>query len=227
MRLDVIIPALNEGPAIGKTVAGIPRAHVRDIIVVDNGSTDDTADRARDAGARVLHEPVRGYGAACLTGIAGLRADCDVIVFMDGDAADDPDLIGALVAPIRRGEADLVIGSRALGVAEPGAITPQQRLGNAIASTWLRIRFGQHATDLGPFRAIRRDALARLGMRDMNYGWTVEMQIKAAKAGLRYREIPVPYRKRIGTSKVSGTLRGTIGASVKILGLLAWHDLRR
>lgn len=227
MNVDVIIPALNEEGAIGPTVRGIPRALVRSVIVVDNGSTDATAAEAEAAGAIVVREPERGYGAACLRGIATLAPDCDVVVFLDGDASDDPSLIGALVAPIERGEADFVVGSRALGRAEPGSITPQQQVGNAIAAGWLRIRFGLRATDLGPFRAISRDALRRLEMRDRNYGWTVEMQIKAAKLGLRYREVPVPYRRRIGVSKVSGTVRGTIGASVKILGLLAWHDIRR
>jgi glycosyltransferase involved in cell wall biosynthesis len=227
LNIDVIIPALDEGPAIGKTVRSIPRDVVRHVFVVDNGSRDDTSDRAREAGARVLFEPERGYGAACLTGIRALPEDTDVIVFLDGDASDDPSLIEALVRPIREGKADLVVGSRSLGQAEPGAITPQQRFGNALASHWLRVRFGLDATDLGPFRAISRAALHKLAMRDRNYGWTVEMQIKAAKRGLRYVEIPVPYKRRIGRSKVSGTVRGTIGASVKILGLLALHDFSR
>lgn len=227
MNVDVIIPALDEELAIGPTVRAIPREFVRHVFVVDNGSRDATAARARDAGAIVIAEPRRGYGAACLAGIAALPRDNDVVVFLDGDASDDPRLVGELVEPIRRGEADLVVGSRTLGRAEAGSLTPQQRVGNAIAAGWLRHRFGLEATDLGPFRAIGREALARLDMRDTNYGWTVEMQIKAARRGLAYREIPVPYRRRIGTSKVSGTVRGTLGASTKILGMLAWHDLVR
>lgn len=227
MNVSVIIPALDEEEAIGATVRGIPRAGIAEVIVVDNGSRDGTARVAADAGARVVVEPRRGYGAACLAGIAALAGDTDVIVFMDGDASDDPGSFDALLAPIRAGRADLVVGSRSLGVAEPGSLTPQQRFGNALASRWLRVRYGLEATDLGPFRAITRPALLRLGMRDTNYGWTVEMQIRAAKLGLRYAEVAVPYRRRIGTSKVSGTVRGTIGASVKIVGLLVLHDFVR
>jgi glycosyltransferase involved in cell wall biosynthesis len=227
VNVDVIIPALDEAEAIAKTVRSIPRSEVRHVFVVDNGSRDGTAERAREAGALVVAEPRRGYGAACLRGIAALPADTDIVVFLDGDASDDPSLLAAIVAPIRSGEADLVVGSRTLGEAEPLALMPQQRAGNALASAWLRYRFGLAATDLGPFRAISREALNRLEMRDRNYGWTVEMQIKAATRGLRYREVPVPYRRRIGTSKVSGTVRGTLGASFKILGMLAWHDLNR
>jgi len=227
MSVAVIIPALNEGLAIGATVRGIPRDLVRDVIVVDNGSTDDTRERALDAGARVVREDRRGYGSACLAGIAALASDAEIVVFMDGDASDDPAMFEALVAPIRDGRADFVVGSRSLGNAEPGSITPQQVFGNAIASAWLRLRYGLPATDLGPFRAISRDALRSLDMRDPDYGWTVEMQIKAARKRLRYGEIAVPYRRRIGVSKVSGTVRGTILASVKIVGHLMWHDLVR
>lgn len=225
MRVDVVIPALNEARAIGGVVARIPRPPVRDVYVVDNGSTDGTAEIARAAGAKIVLERRRGYGSACLAGIAALPSDTDIVVFLDADGSDDPDELHSLIAPIVDDRADLVIGSRSLGAAERGALTPQQRVGNAIAATWLRTRFDLPATDLGPFRAIRRSSLAALGMVDTNYGWTVEMQIKAAQRGLRYAEVPAAYKRRIGESKVSGTVRGVIGASYKILGLLAWYDL--
>lgn len=223
--IDVVIPALDEERAIAQVVGALPRPLVRDVYVVDNGSRDRTAERARAAGARIVTEPRRGYGSACLAGIAALPADTEVVVFVDADGSDDPSELPGLVAPILDGRADLVLGSRTLGEAEPGALTPQQRVGNAIACAWLRARFGQPATDLGPFRAIRRAALDALQMRDTSYGWTVEMQIKAARRGLRYAEVPARYRRRIGVSKVSGTVRGVVGAGGKILGLLAWYDL--
>lgn len=226
MKVDVIIPALNEALSIAGVVQRIPAGLVRSVLVVDNGSTDGTGEVAQAAGARVVREPRRGYGQACLSGIAALPADCEVVVFLDGDGSDVPELLPVLLEPISSGRADLVIGSRSLGAAEPGALTLQQRLGNKIASTWLRRRFGQPATDLGPFRAIRRESLEQLAMSDRDYGWTVEMQISAARQGLRYAEVPVPYRRRIGQSKVSGTVRGAAGAAFKILGLLAWHDLK-
>lgn len=226
LRVDVVVPALNEAGAIASVVARVPRPFVRSVVVVDNGSTDGTGDLAREAGAQVVVEPRRGYGQACLAGIAALADDCEVVVFLDADGSDDPSLIPALVAPIASGLADLVIGSRALGEAEKGALTLQQRVGNAIAAAWLRRRFGQPATDLGPFRAVRRECLARLGMSDPTYGWTVQMQLEAARLGLRYLEVPVPYRRRVGESKISGTVKGTLGAAAKILGLLALHELR-
>lgn len=226
MKVDVIIPALDEALSIGAVVTNIARCGVRTVVVVDNGSTDATAAVAQAAGAQVVREPRRGYGQACLAGIAALPADCEVVVFLDGDGSDSPASLAALLEPIASGQADLVIGSRTLGAAEPGALTLQQRVGNKIAATWLRRRFGQPATDLGPFRAIRRESLERLKMSDPDYGWTVEMQISAARLKLRYAEVPVPYRRRIGKSKVSGTLRGAVGATIKILGLLAWHDLK-
>jgi glycosyltransferase involved in cell wall biosynthesis len=199
---------------------------VRDVVVVDNGSADRTSERARAAGARVVLEPRRGYGAACLAGLAALAADTDVIVFLDADGSDDPTVLPSLVEPINLGSADLVVGTRMRGAIQHGAVTPQQRIGTAVAAAWLRVRFGLPATDLGPFRAIRRESLEVLRMTDRTYGWTVEMQIKAARHGLRYTEVPVPYRRRLhGSSKVSGTVRGTLGATIKILGLLAWHDL--
>jgi len=224
-RIDVIIPALNEEQAIAGVVRGIPRPLVRQVYVVDNGSADATAKVAREAGAIVVTEPRRGYGSACLAGIAALPADTEIVVFLDADGSDEPAEMHELVRAIVEDRADLVIGSRALGAVERGALTPQQQVGNAIASGWLRARFGLPATDLGPFRAIRRSSLDALGMVDTNYGWTVEMQIKAARKQLRYAEVPAAYKRRIGESKVSGTVRGVLGASYKILGLLAWYDL--
>lgn len=224
-RIDVVIPALDEVAAIGDVVRAVPHPPVRTIYVVDNGSRDETAERARAAGASVVVEPVRGYGAACMRGIAALPVDTDIVVFLDGDGSDDPAVLPRLVHPIIEGTADLVVGSRVRGEAERGSLAPAQRLGNAIATAWLRRRFGLAVTDLGPFRAIRADALRALAMADRTYGWTVEMQIKVARHQLRYSEIGVPYRRRTGRSKVSGTLRGTLGAASKILGLLAWYDL--
>jgi len=225
--IDVVVPALDEAGAIAQVVRGLLRPRVRSVVVVDNGSRDGTGSLAAAAGARVVLEPRRGYGAACLAGVRSLPADSEIIVFCDGDASDDPSLLPRLVRPIEEDEADLVIGSRTRGRCEPGALTPQQRLGNAIACRWLTMRYGQPTTDLGPFRAIRTSALIRLRMADRDYGWTVEMQIKAARQGLRYAEIPVPYRRRIGRSKISRTIRGTLGCFTKIFGLLLRHDLLR
>lgn len=226
--IDVIIPALDEERAVGEVVRGIPRTLVRDIIVVDNGSIDATAQVATEAGARVVREPRRGYGNACLAGIAALEPGCDIVVFLDADGSDDTSSMADLVQPIVDGHKDMMVGSRTRGEVEEGALSPQQRVGNRIASTWLRLRFQLATTDIGPFRAIRYRSLMNLNMADPNYGWTVEMQIKAAKTGLRYGEIPVAYFRRAdGESKVSGTLRGTLGASVKIIGWLAAHDFGR
>ena len=224
MRIDVVIPALDEEAALPHVLAEIPRPPVRRVVVADNGSRDRTADVARAGGAEVVHASRRGYGSACLAAIAHLRADPpDVVVFLDGDHSDHPSELPRVVAPILEGRADFVVGSRVLGVAERGALTPQQRIGNAIACVALRLLYGARYTDLGPFRAIRWDALMTLGMRDLDYGWTVEMQIRAARRGVRHAEVPVPYRRRIGASKVSGTVRGTLGASRKILWTLAAH----
>ncbi len=224
MKIDVVIPALNEEAALPTVLSAIPRPPVRRVVVADNGSTDRTAQVARANGAEVVREDERGYGAACLKALAHLADDPpDVVVFLDGDASDHPEELPALVAPIARGQADLVIGSRVRGRLERGALTPQQRVGNAIACAILRIVYQADYTDLGPFRAIRWGALEQLRMRDRNYGWTVEMQIRAARLGFRAAEVPVSYRPRIGESKVSGTLRGTLGASRKILWLLARH----
>ena len=213
----VIIPALNEEESIGRVLQDIPREYVRLMIVVDNGSSDRTADAASACGAQVLTEPDRGYGAACLAGVAALPPEIGVVVFLDGDYSDYPEEIETLVAPILENRADFVVGSRMVHPYTSAALTPQQRFGNWLATTLIRAIFGGIYSDLGPFRAIRRDALDRLGMSDRDYGWTVEMQIKAITAGLRILEVPVRYRARIGQSKVSGTLKGSIRAGSKIL----------
>ncbi|MFH0822181.1 MAG: TIGR04283 family arsenosugar biosynthesis glycosyltransferase [Pseudomonadota bacterium] len=214
-RVAVIIPALNEEKSIGKVIAAIPR-WVDDVVVVDNGSTDGTAGVAAEHGARVVNEQRRGYGSACLTGINHLK-DPDVVVFMDGDFSDHPEEADLLVDPIVAGSADMVIGSRVTGNREAGALTPQAVFGNRLSCGLIALLWKTRFTDLGPFRAIRFIALQRLGMRDPDYGWTVEMQIKAAKQGLRCLEVPVSYRQRIGKSKISGTIRGVLGAGTKIL----------
>ena len=217
--IGVIIPALDEERAIARVISDIPD-WVDRIVVVDNGSTDRTRDVARIAGADVVDEPKRGYGSACLKGISILQ-ESDIIVFIDGDHSDHAEEMDLLVDPIIRGEADFVIGSRRLGNAKPGALTPQQRFGNALACTLMRLIWRTRYTDLGPFRAISRPALERLQMADKNYGWTVEMQIRAAQYGLETIEVPVAYRKRIGVSKVSGTVKGTVLAGYKILTTIA------
>ena len=224
-RIGVVIPARDEERAIAKVIAGVP-GWVDHIIVADNGSMDDTAAATRAAGARVVSEPTAGYGAACLAGIAALP-EVDIVVFIDGDNSDFPEDMADLVDPILSGEAEMVIGSRVLEPVEAGALTPQQRWGNWLATRLIRLIWGADFTDLGPFRAISRDALARLDMADRTYGWTVEMQIKAAEQGLRFVEVPVRYRRRIGVSKISGTVRGVVLAGVKILSMIAGRGLRK
>lgn len=214
-QISVIIPAINEAPSIGKVIAEIPD-WVDEIIVVDNGSNDNTAEVANEAGATVLSESEKGYGAACLTGITNLN-DPDIIVFLDGDYSDYPVEMPRLVDPIIGDKADMVIGSRVLGKSEKGALTPQARFGNWLSCKLIRLFWQLRFTDLGPFRAIRSSSLKQLDMQDRNYGWTVEMQIKAAQQGVRSVEVSVSYRKRIGKSKVSGTVRGVIFAGTKIL----------
>jgi glycosyltransferase involved in cell wall biosynthesis len=225
--VDVIIPALNEQAALPHVLREIPRPLVRRIVVADNGSTDRTAEVARENGAEVVHEPDRGYGAACLKAMACLAADPpDIVVFLDGDYSDHPDELQSLVEPIAAGDADIVIGSRARGRREHRSLSVQQRVGNAIACRALRLLYQVSYTDLGPFRAIRWETLQALGMQDRNYGWTVEMQIKAAHHGVAYHEVPVSYRQRIGDSKVSGTVRGSVRAGAKILWLLGRYAWR-
>jgi glycosyltransferase involved in cell wall biosynthesis len=219
MRADhivaVIIPALNEEAAIGRVISAIP-PWGDEVIVVDNDSTDRTGEVAAAHGARVLQESIRGYGAACLAGITALQ-DPDIVVFLDGDFSDSPEEMSFLVDPIIRGVADLVIGSRVLGRRQPGALSPQARFGNWLACLLIRLIWGGRFTDLGPFRAIRYSALLTLDMQDLDYGWTVEMQVKAISHKLRVIEVPVAYNRRIGKSKISGTLRGVLGAGTKIL----------
>jgi len=220
MIVDAIIPAFNEEQSIALVVKGLDAGLLRDIIVADNGSTDGTPEIARKAGAVVVNEPVKGYGAACLAGVAwslGQERQPDVIVFIDGDFSDYPEQLPQILQPIREGRADLVIGSRALGRRDQGAMLPQQVFGNWLATRLIRMFYRYRFTDLGPFRAITREAYERLGMKDRNFGWTVEMQVKAAKKKLRTVEVPVNYRVRIGKSKVTGTLKGSILAGYKIL----------
>ena len=220
--IAVILPALNEE----ETIVGVLRAlpdHPLTRLVVDNGSSDRTPELAASTGATVIHEARRGYGHACLCGLAFLAPNPpDIVVFLDADGSDDPSELGLLLAPILAGEADLVIGSRTRGEHEAGALLPQARFGNWLATTLIRWRTGVRFTDLGPFRAVRWPALERLAMEDTTYGWTVEMQLKAARVGLRCAEVPVRYRTRAGgRSKITGTIRGTLLASIKILGCLA------
>jgi glycosyltransferase involved in cell wall biosynthesis len=222
---SVIIPALNEEESIAGVIAEIP-SWVDRILVADNGSTDRTAERAQDAGAQVVPAPKRGYGSACLAGIAA-AGDTDIVIFVDGDLADYPDRMDTLVDPIARDGADMVIGSRVLGGAEAGSLTTTQRFGNWLACFLMRLFWGVRQTDLGPFRAISRTALKRLDMQDEDFGWTVEMQVKAAQQGMRVIEVPVPYRKRIGQSKISGTIRGTFAAGTKILWVIFRSALAR
>src|SRR5205823_1426700 len=213
----VVIPTLNEQEAIGGVVAAVPREAVGEVIVVDSGSTDRTVEHARAAGARVLSLHERGYGRACRAG-AEAAQDCDVIVFLDGDGSDCPELIPQLVTPIAEGHYDFVIGSRARGNRESGSMAAHQLLAGRIIGAALRWLYGVRYTDMCPFRAIRRDVLMRLGMREETYGWNLEMQMRAARAGLRILEVPVAHRRRAGgESKVSGNLRGTIMASWRIL----------
>ena len=213
--IAVVIPACDEEEAIGKVLQDIPDI-AQQIIVVDNGSADRTAEVARRLGACVVGEPRRGYGQACLAGMAHLDSP-DIVVFLDGDYSDYPEDMLAIVRPIIADGADMVIGSRVLGQREKGALLPQARFGNWLATFLIRLLFGVTFTDLGPFRALRYDALMRLEMQDRNFGWTAEMQVKAARLGLRATEVPVRYRRRIGTSKITGTLRGTLRAGYKIL----------
>lgn len=227
MKASVVIPVFNERKSLPLVVGDIPRSRVHEIVVVDNGSTDDTAGVARDLPVRLVREPRRGYGSACLAGVAALEHDPpDVIVFLDGDYSDHPEEMGRLLDSIAAG-ADLVIGSRVLGARERGALLPQARFGNLLACFLIRILYGHRYTDLGPFRAIRWEAYRRIGMRDTNFGWTCEMQVKAVKEKLRIAEVPVSYRRRVGVSKITGTLSGTLKAGWKILWTIARYGFGR
>jgi glycosyltransferase involved in cell wall biosynthesis len=221
----VIIPALNEEQAIGGVVSRIP-GFIDRIIVADNGSTDRTAARARAAGAEVVFVPEAGYGRACLAGVAA-AGSADILVFLDGDGSDVPEEMGLLLAPILSGELDMVIGSRAMGVVEKGALTITQRFGNGLACMLMKLFWGGRYTDLGPFRAIRRSAYDRLGMTAPTFGWTVEMQVRALKQKLAVADLPVTYTNRIGVSKISGTLRGVVLAGTYILGTIFAEKMGR
>ena len=232
MRVSVVIPARNEEDSVGAVVREmLATGLVGEVVVTDNGSRDETAAEARAAGATVVSEPRAGYGRACLAGLAEVRRrPPEGIVFVDADRSDDPADLGALLAPLVHDEADLVIGSRVLGQragrVERGALLPQARWGNALACALMRLRWDARFTDLGPFRAIRWDAYERLGMRDETFGWTVEMQVRAVRAGLRTAEVPVAYRKRVGKSQITGTVNGTVRAGTKILWTVGTHSLR-
>ena len=230
----VVIPALNEEATIGEQIAEVLAvaaqpdlpARIAEVIVVDNGSEDRTAWRARSAGATVVSEPRRGYGRACATGVDA-AGDVDLIVLMDGDRSDRVDELPLLLAPLLAGEADLVVGSRVLGSYEPGSLLPQQRFGNWLAARLLRVLYGVRVTDIGPFRVIRRRHLLSLGMREMTYGWSVEMIARSARRGLWVREVPVTYRKRAGgDSKVSGNLTASVRAGGRILATIfrCWRE---
>lgn len=216
LKISVIIPALNEQDAIGLVIRSIPKYVADEIIVVDNGSTDNTIAMAQREGALVVRENRRGYGAACLKGIASAH-EPDIVVFLDGDYSDYPEEMARIVAPIVQDTADLVIGSRMMGGGGKDVLLPQAYFGTKLAVRLIDILYHHRYTDLGPFRAIRFSALKQLDMRDMNFGWTIEMQIKAVQQGLAIMEVPVRYRTRIGSSKISGTVTGTIKAGAKIL----------
>ena len=215
-RISVIIPAYNEESSIGLVLDALPQEKIHEIIVVDNCSTDATARVAQEHGARVVKETRKGYGSACLKGIDELDAP-DIVVFIDGDFSDFPEEIVLLIGPIETGEKDFVLGSRMIFPKSQLALLPQARYGNQLAILLIKLFFKYEFTDLGPFRAIRYSSLISLGMQDRDFGWTVEMQIKAVRNGLRIHEVPVNYRKRVGISKITGTLSGTIRAGTKII----------
>jgi glycosyltransferase involved in cell wall biosynthesis len=226
MRVSVIIPTHNEAEAIGRVLTDLPRHLVTEILVVDSNSTDDTSEIARKMGARVIQEPRRGYGRACLTGIANTQ-NPDVMVFLDGDYSDRPAELPILLAPIIEGRADITLGSRLGGKSNRGALPWHQILGNRLAAGLIRLLYGVKITDLGPFRAARADVLRELALEQATYGWAVEMILKGALRGFRIVEVPVSYYPRIGKSKISGTVNGTIGAAWFILGLIVSYYFRR
>lgn len=218
LTIDVLIPALNEEKSLPLVLAALPDGWVRRVVVVDNGSTDSTADVARKGGAIVVEELQKGYGAACLAGLRHLSSEPpDVVVFLDADFSDYPQELPRVVEPIAAGDAQLVIGSRTIGERQKGALLPQAVFGNKLACTLVEALYGYAFTDLGPFRAVTWGALQQIDMRDEDFGWTVEMQVKAARLGIPAVEVPVSYRKRVGVSKITGTIRGTVLAGHKIL----------
>nr|WP_299387457.1 glycosyltransferase family 2 protein [Allomuricauda sp.] len=227
-NIKVIIPAVNEGDSIGKVVSELPKS-VSEVIVVNNGSIDNTVENAQKAGATVLTENQRGYGYACLKGlqyVAEQSKQPDIIVFIDGDYSDYPEELDKVVAPILEDDVDFVIGARKKSLREPGSMTPQQVFGNQLATFLMRLFFGAKFTDLGPFRAVKYKKLLALEMEDKTYGWTVEMQLKVLRKKMSYVEVPVRYKKRIGVSKVSGTVKGTIFAGIKILGWIFKYSIK-
>ena len=226
--IKVIIPAYNEEKSIGKVIADIPKS-VSEIIVVDNASTDQTAFKAKKHGATVLSETNKGYGYACLKGMDYISKQAEkpyIVVFLDGDYSDYPEELTNIVAPILKEDIDFVLGARVKSMREGGSMTMPQIFGNTLATTLMKLFFNSKFTDLGPFRAIKYEKLLALEMEDKTYGWTVEMQLKALKRNYSYLEVPVPYRNRIGISKVSGTVRGAIGAGVKILGWIFKYSIK-
>ena len=226
--IRVIIPAINEGDSIGLVVSEIPK-HVYEIVVVDNGSEDDTVANAKKAGATVISENRKGYGFACLKGLNYISEQSktpDIIVFIDGDYSDYPEELDKIVAPILENDIDFVVGARKKSLREPESMTPQQVFGNKLATFLMRLFFTSRFTDLGPFRAIKYEKLKELKMQDTTYGWTVEMQLKILRKKMSYIEVPVRYKRRIGVSKVSGTVKGTIFAGIKILGWIFKYSLK-
>jgi len=226
MRVSVVIPTHNEAQSIGRVLADLPAELVTEVLVVDSNSTDGTAEIAAKMGARVLHEPRRGYGRACLTGLANTQSP-HVVVFLDGDYSDRPAELPILLAPIIEGRADITLGSRLGGKSNPGALPWHQAFGNRLAAGLIRLLYGVKVSDLGPFRAGRAEVLSALALEETTYGWAVEMIVKGAIAGFRIVEVPVSYHPRIGKSKISGTMKGTIGAAWFILSRIVLYSFRR
>ena len=220
IKIGLIIPALNEAPVIGSVLDSLPAGLFSQVVVVDNGSSDETGAIAAAHGATIVREARRGYGYACLAGMAQLSPACQITVFMDGDGSDLPEDAVRLVEPILAGEADMVIGARRGPSVAKGSLTPHQQFGNWLASILIQLLYNFRYTDLGPFRAVLMEKLRELEMRDTSYGWTVEMQVKALQMGMRVKEVPVSYRPRVGTSKISGSLQASIRAGIKIIATI-------